>query len=50
MDVKLNLEDVRTLLTRLHHIARELNKPFDDGLLLSMIKDMAVLMSRYVQQ
>ena len=31
MDVKLNLEDVRTLLTRLHHIARELNKPFDDG-------------------
>ena len=31
MDVKLNLEDVRTLLTRLHHIARELNKSFDDG-------------------
>ena len=31
MDVKLNLEDVRTLLTRLHLIARELNKSFDDG-------------------
>lgn len=29
--VKLNLGDVRTLLTRLHLIARELNKPFDDG-------------------
>ena len=32
MDVKLNLEDVRTLLTRLHLIAREL---------LSTIKDTA---------
>lgn len=29
--VQLNLGDVRTLLTRLHLIARELNKPFDAG-------------------
>ena len=29
--VKLKLGDVRTLLTRLHLIARELNKPFDAG-------------------
>ena len=30
-NVKLKLGDVRTLLTRLHNIARELNKSFDDG-------------------
>ena len=29
--VNLKLGDVRTLLTRLHLIARELNKPFDAG-------------------
>lgn len=29
--INLKLGDVRTLLTRLHLIARELNKPFDAG-------------------
>ena len=29
--INLKLGDVRTILTRLHLIARELNKSFDDG-------------------
>lgn len=27
----MNLEEVRQVLTDLHNIARDLNKPFDDG-------------------